>query len=259
MDVSNTELGKMRMSFNDALSHARNIFPGDQVAQDLLAKSIASSLDPEEQQRLNKLFAKKDQQKRFSPEVIDLMNRQENGDQNVVFVDMNSTGGEISISPEGSEKVIFTNGLGGCYATTLYFEQPDGSRHAILTHFDPTINPDQLSAVVVLKRATDLGHTRKSRTVLLIESPGNWVKNNEGNWKMRAQNQVRTNALRDNILRGLGELEKTPDVITEIYPAGSDTKDHGVFRLHIPSVRQGEPRYITWFSRGTLGEIKAEE
>lgn len=171
---------------------------------------------------------------------------------------MNSPGGSISVSREDPEKVIFTNGLGGCYACALYFERPDSSRHAILTHFDPII-ADQLSDIVIARRAKDLGHTKESKTVLLIEAPGNWVKNNEGEWEMRAQNPERIEALRDNLLRGLGDLEKPPKVIVEIYPVGSETKDHGVFRLHIPSATKGEPRYNTWFSGGTLGKTKSEE
>lgn len=250
---------KNSLTSDEARRHAQSIFPKNPRASQLLEKSLLGPLTPDEQKELNDFFSRREMKKRFSEEVISLFNRYKEKDLNVVYVDMNSVGGEVSVAQDDSEKVIFTSGLGGCYASLLYFEQPDGLRNAVLVHFDPAIPTEQLSAVVLLKRAESLGISGDSRTVLLIEAPGRWVKNAEGKWVLSPLNQEKTEGLRKNILEGLRDKVADVEIITEVYPMASEAKDHGVLRVHIPSFSGGEASYKTWFSSGTLAKSKTEE
>lgn len=259
MGISNSEPRIETLDTDIAKLHARNIFPSDTRAQDLLARSIAGSFVLEEQNELNELFARNQQEKRYSSGVIDLFDRHEGGDPNVVFVDMNSIGGDITVLPNGQGKDIFTAGLGGCYSSLLYFEQPDGMRNATLVHFDPAIPTVELTTTVVSRRAEELGLNSDSRAFLLIEAPGNWAKNEEGKWVLKPSDQEKINSLRSGLKKALHDKCAYLELITEIYPNGSDAKDHGVLSLHIPPKLKGKAEYKTWFSGGVLDKHQPEE
>ena len=122
----------------EAELHGYNIFPDNPEAANLLMRGVLGlSMTEEEKAKLEKYFQRKNQHEKFSPEVNYLWDRVEAGDRNVEQVDM-SQGKALEVSPADDEKIIWTYGLGGCYACLVFTEHPDGTRNAVLTHYPET-------------------------------------------------------------------------------------------------------------------------
>jgi|GEM_PF-1623804 len=240
------------LSEKEAKLHAHLVFPNNPRAAELLRKEILGQITEEEQEELNGYFRQKLQHEKFSPEVNALWDRVEAGDPNVLQIGM-SQNGAVEVSPDDPEKIIWTYGLGGCYACLLFSEHPDGTRNAILTHYPPTeilqnlANLQELIGQNVKMKEVD------TKSTVLIMAPGEWVKDPiTKKFSFRALNQQAINLLTLTIQKELGHKV---DIKLELYSeAQSDQKDQGTLLVYIPPSGKGQARYKTWFSRGVLGE-----
>ena len=222
-------------------------FPDNSEAAYLLMREALGQATEEEKEKLRKYF----QRKQFSPEVNSLWDRVEKGDLNVKQVAMNQ-GKALEVFPGDDEKIIWTYGLGGCYACLVFTEHPDGTRNAVLTHYPPTEISQCLTELrKLIRQNPKIKEAIIKQTVLMM--PGEWVKDPiTEKWFSRVKDQQKANLL---ALAVQAELESGIDVKLEPYSEISkiDQKDQGTLLVYVPPVGKGEARYRTWFSGGTLG------
>jgi len=221
------------------------IFRDNLRAADLLKSGILGQTTEEE------LIQHKNQHGKFSPEVNSLWDKVKARDSNVEKVDM-SQGKAIKVSPEDDEKIIWTHGLGGCYACLVFTEHTDGTRNAILTHYPETQihqNLEQLRELIGQSKKMKEASTKQ----VVLMAPGEWVQNpTTKEWFLRVKNQQIADLL---TLAVQVELECGVYVKLEPYSEmlDIDKKDQGTLLVYVPPVGKGEAHYRTWFSGGTLG------
>jgi len=229
-------------------------FPDNPQGANLLMKDVLGQASEEEKEKLRKYF----QRKQFSPEVNTLWDKVEAGDPNVEQVAM-SQGKAIEISPTDQEKIIWTYGLGGCYGCLVFTEHEDGTRNAVLTHYPPTeISQDLAKLRELIGNNLKMKEASTKQTVLVMAA-GEWVQDPEtkkGSYKVKDQQTADLLALAVQAELGAGV-----DVKFEPYSESQrdDQKDQGILLVYIPPSGEGEARYKTWFSGGTLGKSETEE
>jgi len=163
-----------------------------------------------------------------------------------------SQGKAIKVSPEDDEKIIWTHGLGGCYACLIFTEHTDGTRNAILTHYPETEihqNLEQLRELI--DQSEKMKEASIKQVVLMV--PGEWVKDPITNeYSFRVQDQQTADLLALAVKAKLGsevEVKLVPYSVSQM----EGKKDEGIFLVYIPPKGKGVVRYRTWFSGGTLG------
>ena len=163
-----------------------------------------------------------------------------------------SQGKAIKVSPEDDEKIIWTHGLGGCYACLIFTEHTDGTRNAILTHYPETEihqNLEQLRELI--DQSEKMKEASIKQVVLMV--PGEWVKDPITNeYSFRVQDQQTASLLALAVKAKLGsevEVRLVPYSVSQM----EGKKDEGIFLVYVPPKGKGVVRYRTWFSGGTLG------
>lgn len=88
---------------------------------------------------------------------------------------------EITYS-NGTSETIYTNGLAGCMALALVARFCDGSSYAMLSHYPPISEDQQVEG---LKRAlrSIFGKEVKSKNLIACV-PGKWQRDSDGKWSI---------------------------------------------------------------------------
>ncbi|MDA2921985.1 hypothetical protein MYX07_01825 [Patescibacteria group bacterium AH-259-L07] len=229
------------------------LFPDDPRGADLRKKEALETITPEEQEELRRLYQLKTRKKKFTPEVQELWEKVEQGDPNVIRVDMNQ-GQSCEIEPhDTAEKVIWTSALGGCFGTLVFIESKAGKRSAILTHYDPL--HIQVNALKLKQLITPEMQDAPIKQTIVVMAAGEYIQDlKTGELKMTVKDQKKTDLLISTVRETLGEnIEVTLEPYSEKLVKGR--KDQGVMIVRVPPKTQAT--YRTWFSSGILG--KGEE
>lgn len=206
-------------------------------------------------------FSKEEwREKQFSPEVIRLFERQEQGDPNVETVTIND-GKAIEVLPnDEDEKVIWTYGLGGCYGTLVFTESQDGRRNAALTHYDCTNVSGNMAKLRELLGSNETMKEAEIKQTVVVMGTGKYVQDPETKrWKLEPDPKYKKQI--DAIILAI-QAQLGDDVEVKFEPYSTKQvpgeKDREVLVVSIPPSSKGEARYRTWFSGGELGKKGSE-
>lgn len=132
-------------------------------------------------------------------------------DPTVSVVSMNDAK-TVEIAPD-QKHTLFTFGLGGCTATLIISQKPDGASVATMTHYDPLHR--QIHPLIiqrdVMQHHKDLPEGTKHS--VMIVSPGNYVKVGE-KWENKVNDESIVNPLVDAARRAL----RASDVEVKLCP-----------------------------------------
>lgn len=218
-------------------------FPQNARGQELRKRDALGTITEDERRELAKLYQLKD----FSPELIDLIRRNEEGDPNVLLVNM-SDGKAIAVRDEDAEKVVFTFGLGGCTATLTYGELPDGTKIGIETHYPPTDMSGNLTKIKELSAQTGIQGAQKKTAIII--SPGEYVQDKQsGEWRQEIKDKHILQVLTTAIQADMG-VDTDIQVLPYSEARQTGRKDEGVALLRISP--QSGVSYRTQDKTGTL-------
>lgn len=227
--------------FEKAESEGLRVFPDNPIGAALVKKSfLEEPMTEEEENTLMDLI----QKKQYDPEVLELFKRSREHDPLSALVEVNN-GTTLHVSPEETNKKIWTYGLGRCNATLTFIETKGGVREIILTHFFPDKIKDQASKIAKLFSAVDTKNIQKAKTVIFALGR----KNGD---ELEIENAKNTDILTAMI------LSQTPQTTIECIPYPpfqnrlSGTKNQGVLIADIPGSLRGDATYQTWFTNGKL-------
>lgn len=222
---------------------ALRAFRNDPRGAELRQKQALGTINPAEAKEL----ARKYQQKNDSPEVSKLRDSIENGDTNIEKVDMNDGKSVEVMADDEDEKIIWTEGLGGCYGTLVFCEDENGNRRAVLTHYDPTnisSNMRKLQDLVDKNPAMKSSKTKQTVFILAADDVESDKKS--------------IDVLELTIKATLGD---NVDIKIEPYSTKQESgvKDWGAFIVRIPPTKKGDAHYRTWYNQGKLGKSDEEK
>ena len=227
-------------------------FPNNPRGAKLRKKEVLGLLNPEEEKELRRLYQLKDRQENCTPAIQILWERVKASDPNVEQVRMGD-GKFIEVAPTEEEKVIWTFGLGRCYATVVFTENKNGTRYCVLTHYPPIQLYQNIDKLGDLIGASEEMRTAKTKKVILA-LPGEWGQNSETKkYEMRVKDQQAVDALTIAIRAKLGA-----DVDIKLKPYSEReefwVKDRGILVIYVPPVGKGDVSYRTWYGGGKLTE-----
>ncbi|MBI4837222.1 MAG: hypothetical protein HY813_02365 [Candidatus Portnoybacteria bacterium] len=195
--------------------------------------------------------------KEFSSEVWDLIDRADAHDPNVEMVLQHETK-SVEVGPADAQKTLLTCYLGGCNGIFIFTERKDGLRNAILAHHSELKTP---FAIGEIRKELRLQPERKEAVIkqAIIMVPGIRA------WDPAAEKEVLRVAetkFADEIVKAIRlELGADVDIKIEPYPEErkDNEKDFGVFVAHIPPAGERTAGYRTWFSSGEFGLKEVEK
>jgi hypothetical protein len=190
----------------------------------------------------------------YSPEVNNLFERYTKGDKNVELVSMND-GKSVEINPDDEEKVIFTHGLGGCYATLVYTENENGTRNGVLTHYAPTqISRNMTRLRELISQHSNMKEAMVKQTVIIMGT-GEWIQNPETKrWKFEpsSDGKQQTDAITIAIKAELGgnvEVKFEPYETIRLF----GDQDYDILIAKIPPKDEGDAQFKTKYGFKKFG------
>jgi hypothetical protein len=191
----------------------------------------------------------------YSPYVNNIFERYTEGDPNVELIGMNN-GKSIEVSLDDKEKIIFTHGLTGCYATVVFTEGKDGKRNCVLTHYasDSVLrNMDKVKELINQNIA--MKEADKKQEVIII-GVGEWIKDlGTEKWKFEPNQKAKEAAgyINKTIRATLGrDVEMKLDCYSDSYKSGAKNQD--ILIVRIPSKNKGVATYENSCNIKKLGE-----
>lgn len=109
-------------------------FPTNAVARELARREYLHELNDVEKETLRQARMQESVFEEMTPEYAALWKRADNNDPHVRRIGMYD-GAAIKVEPNGADKAIFTFGLGGCTATTVFIPQTGGGKFVAMTHY----------------------------------------------------------------------------------------------------------------------------
>ncbi len=159
-------------------------FPTNAAARELARREYLKELNDVEKEALRQARMEESFFEDMTPEYAALWKRADSNDPHVRKIGMYD-GAAVKVEPNGPDKAIFTFGLGGCTATTVFIPQVGGGKYVAMTHY-PTPGSSNVAHLHRLVQEGLSNRNTAEKAVVVVREPYEYVTDYLGTYRQQA-------------------------------------------------------------------------